>query len=646
MKQNTWIFIVATSLMLASASRAADIGTAFTYQGSLENPPGTPMTGSCDFEFRLFSDSGGAAPVGIAQAVNGVTVSGGVFTVGPPDIDFGDGAFNGEARWMKVSVCCPNPCAPGSLQALSPLVELAPAPYSLRAREGVGPPNALEVDTATGNVGIGMDAPLFPLHVSTASVSGRAVYGEHTAGSGTTDGGRFVSQSTDGRGVFGWTTANSGSTRGVYGRSSSTDGRGVFGWASANSGTTSGVYGESNSTFGRGVYGEATAATGPAYGGWFESASTSGLGVYGEAAAGSGATYGVYGQSASTLGTGVYGEATAGSGTNYGGRFKSSSTDGRGVYGEATAAGVNTFGVGVSGRSDSTSGRGVYAESSAGTGVNYGVYATSASTSGRGVFGEATAISGTTYGVRGDIDSPDGFASYFTGPSGSKNYFQQRVGIGTTVPDVMLHVDGGTEATHANGSGYLVVGSLTSANIAMDGDEIVARNNGGPADLILNNLGGGVAIQRTSADHPLHVGFGGTNGNGAHLTAGGTWTNGSSRDFKQGFEPIDKQAVLRKVVELPVTRWQYKGEADDVHHIGPVAQDFRAAFDIGHDERYITTIDADGVALAAIQGLHQIVQEKDCEIGELGSEISNLKSEISELRSMVKALVERNGGGP
>ena len=113
-------------------------------------------------------------------------------------------------------------------------------------------------------------------------------------------------------------------------------------------------------------------------------------------------------------------------------------------------------------------------------------------------------------------------------------------------------------------------------------------------------------------------------------------------------EPIDKQAVLRKVVELPVTRWQYKGEAADVHHIGPVAQDFRAAFEVGHDERYITTIDADGVALAAIQGLYGIVQERDCEIDELKAKVESverLEAKVAALEALVSKLAAQNGGG-
>ncbi len=149
---------------------------------------------------------------------------------------------------------------------------------------------------------------------------------------------------------------------------------------------------------------------------------------------------------------------------------------------------------------------------------------------------------------------------------------------------------------------------------------------------------GGMGLNLNSPAHPLHVGTNAGNGNGAHVTAGGTWTNGSSRQFKRDFREIDRQEVLSKLAELPVMQWQYHGEDENVRHVGPTAEDFAAAFGLGHDERYITTIDADGVALAAIQGLYVIVQEKDCQIEEL-------RFEISELREMVKALVGQNGGG-
>jgi trimeric autotransporter adhesin len=67
---------------------------------------------------------------------------------------------------------------------------------------------------------------------------------------------------------------------------------------------------------------------------------------------------------------------------------------------------------------------------------------------------------------------------------------------------------------------------------------------------------------------------------------------------------VDPRAVLRRVAGIPLFTWSYKSQSPAVRHIGPTAQDFRAAFGVGEDARHISTVDADGVALAAIQGLY------------------------------------------
>ena len=160
MKQNIWIFIAATALMLASAGRAADIGTAFTYQGSLENGSG-PVTDTCDFRFGLWDAAAGGNQQGVSpQTKIGVAVTAGVFTVS--DLGFGAGAIDGSARWLEIEVQCPPDVG---FTLLLPRVELTPAPHAIRASKGVGPPNALEVDTATGKVGIGTTSPTEALDV-------------------------------------------------------------------------------------------------------------------------------------------------------------------------------------------------------------------------------------------------------------------------------------------------------------------------------------------------------------------------------------------------------------------------------------------------------------------------------------------------
>lgn len=73
---------------------------------------------------------------------------------------------------------------------------------------------------------------------------------------------------------------------------------------------------------------------------------------------------------------------------------------------------------------------------------------------------------------------------------------------------------------------------------------------------------------------------------------------------------IDGEEVLQKVVKLPITRWAYK--VDRVQqHLGPVAQDFYAAFGLGANDKHIGTVDEEGVALAAIEGLDREVQGND-----------------------------------
>ncbi len=98
-----------------------------------------------------------------------------------------------------------------------------------------------------------------------------------------------------------------------------------------------------------------------------------------------------------------------------------------------------------------------------------------------------------------------------------------------------------------------------------------------------------------------------TNANGAKLTSGGVWTNGSSREYKQGFAAVDVVDVLHKVNTLPISTWTYKNSSEGAH-VGPMAEDFKAAFGLGTDAQHIATVDADGVALAAIQGLYRQMQ--------------------------------------
>jgi len=132
---------------------------------------------------------------------------------------------------------------------------------------------------------------------------------------------------------------------------------------------------------------------------------------------------------------------------------------------------------------------------------------------------------------------------------------------------------------------------------------------------------------------------------GAFLTDGGAWTNASDRNQKEQFTAVDRKALLANVLALPITEWRYKAEPQQ-RHLGPVAQDFYAAFGLGTDDRHIATIDEGGVALAAIQGLHQLVQEKDARIAALEqrvAELESLRGELAALRSALIAMQQEHG---
>jgi len=119
---------------------------------------------------------------------------------------------------------------------------------------------------------------------------------------------------------------------------------------------------------------------------------------------------------------------------------------------------------------------------------------------------------------------------------------------------------------------------------------------------------------------------------GGYLSLGGAWVNASDRARKTHFTPVDPQAVLAKVTALPLSEWSYRNEGESVRHVGPMAQDFHATFGLGGDDKSITTVDANGVALAAIQGLNQKLEEQ---VRRQDRELQKLRNELAEMRALL-----------
>jgi hypothetical protein len=124
------------------------------------------------------------------------------------------------------------------------------------------------------------------------------------------------------------------------------------------------------------------------------------------------------------------------------------------------------------------------------------------------------------------------------------------------------------------------------------------------------------------------------------------WNAWSDRASKTNCLPVGSCAVLEAVAALPIATWNYKTQDPSIRHIGPMAQDFHAAFGVGESDKMINTIDADGVALAAIQGLNQKLeaelQRRDAENAALKRQNDSLAERLNELEQTVKTLAEGN----
>lgn len=143
-----------------------------------------------------------------------------------------------------------------------------------------------------------------------------------------------------------------------------------------------------------------------------------------------------------------------------------------------------------------------------------------------------------------------------------------------------------------------------------------------------NNSGGGNTLMTIDSSGNLR-------------TVSGVIASLSDRNVKTNFSPVDGREILARLARLPIQEWNFKHQDAAQRHIGPMAQDFYAAFAVGLDDKSICTVDADGVALAAIQGLNQVLRDQEARLKVRDAEIQDLKKDIGELKSLVNALLQK-----
>ena len=314
-----------------------------------------------------------------------------------------------------------------------------------------------------------------------------------------------------------------------------------------------------------------------------------------------------------------------------------------------------------------------------------GVKGSSSDSLGIGVWGRHTATTGTTPGVRGETLSTADEAVGVQGVVNTTNPGYQAAAVrginkGTGSNAVTSYgvwgehagVGNGVYGSAPNGTGVSGNGGLVGVSaFSPSGYGVYASSNSGLALSGTSISGQGVGGASTSfigvygvsdSNHGVHGKSTSSNGIHGESTSGyagyfegkakvtGTLEVGSctgcarvqsDQNIKTNFAAISPRFILDRLAALNIKGWNYKSDERTVRHIGPMAQDFRSAFNLGVDDKHIDMIDANGVTMAAIQGLYQMVQEKDKQIEQLQSRVVRLEHTLKKEKVKIKKVKVR-----
>jgi trimeric autotransporter adhesin len=208
---------------------------------------------------------------------------------------------------------------------------------------------------------------------------------------------------------------------------------------------------------------------------------------------------------------------------------------------------------------------------------------------------------------------------------------QAAVALGTTaLASAAGAVAVGTNVT-ANANYALALGRYASANGQIgsftwgDASTATALSNSA-ANSFQIRASGGVILYTNSA---LTAGM--------SMTAGGSsWNVVSDRNRKHDFAAVDGEDVLARIRSVPVNTWRYHAEPG-VRHIGPMAQDWHAAFGFSPDQTTINMSDLDGVNLAAVQALERRTADLQTQVADRDARIESLEARVARLEALLLA---------
>jgi trimeric autotransporter adhesin len=677
-------------------------GTAFTYQGQLQNN-GSPANGSYNLTFSLFNNSAGGTAVAGPVNTNGILVSNGLFTV---TLDFGSSVWNGETNWLQIGV---ETNGGSSFTTLGPRQRIAPVPYAIAAAGlsggltvqnntngapnliGGSPVNYVSPGVIGATISGGGATNYFGASYSNSVTSSFGTVGggyDNTAGYFSTIAGGSDNTANAGGAVVGGGDSNhaDGNESAVIGGAlNSADGyfstvgggyenlaigTGAFIGGGGYDGTiTAGNYAAGNASVIGGGMGNVTEGPGTTVGGGESNY------VGDVSATVSGGQNNTVVGNFSMVGGGQKNYNIGGAAVIAGGQFNTNqgnlSVVGGGennyILGDAAviAGGTDNTNLGVwsvvgggtangaDAQFATVAGGGLNIATGIGATISGGEQNSATNTLGTVSGGQLNRANGQYSTVGGGLentasgeysfvgggDGNNASASYDTIGGGGGNTASSRDGS-ATVSGGYQNTASGDSSTVPGGynntaSGYYSFAAGSSAK-AQNNDSFVWSDGSAVTTSTANNqfmvrASGGVIIYSSS----------GTSSGVSLATGGGSWSNLSDRNAKNNFAAVNPQAVLASVASLPMSTWSYKTEKG-VKHLGPMSQDFYAAFCVGEDDRHIADVDEGGVALAAIQGLNQKLGEKDSEIQKLQSQNAMLEKRLDTLEQTIKSLAEKN----
>jgi hypothetical protein len=583
---------LAVALLLAAVHAANAQGTAFTYQGRLADD-GTPANGNHSLRFILYNAEFGGSQVGPTLTNEPVAVAAGLFTT---TLDFGTAVLDGSPRWLEVAVRTNGSAAVHT--ALAPRQPLTPAPYAFRAARLTGtlPDAQLSANIARLN--------------GTARFVGNVLF-DPSSGPPFAVGNAEVVVKLNADQLDGFDAADFA----LAGHNHDTNYWKLTGNAGANSTNGAFLGTTDNQPLDIRVNNQrvlriepGTANISPNLIGGFRG------NIASNAFFQSSARGAVIGGGGHSTGPNVveddFGVIVGGSGNTNNGN---SSFIGGGIRNYVE----DRNNVLVGGLRNSVDGRQCFLGGGE-TNTIRSIAIDSVITGGSNnlVRADFATIGG---GANNLIDSSSDFG---TVSGGANNHIDFLVLHGTIPGGFSNFVDGdyafaaGRRARAVHDGAFVWADSQDTNFASTANNQVSFRCAGG-----VRFTSGGTAANQQVAWTP----------------GSASWSFSSDRNLKEDIRPVDSEAVLEKLARVPISEWNYKGYPQ--RHIGPMAQDFHGAFPLNESTTTLNDADLHGVALAAIQGLNQKLEEQRAELKVRNAELASVQSELAELKQLVSGLV-------